>query len=250
MSTVNPIGVPFIELSEVDSSNNYAMRMVQADLAEHGATWFAWYQNSGKGQRGKSWKAEPGQNIMMSVVLETSALSIDNQFILNSSVALACYDFFNAHAIDNTSIKWPNDIYWKDRKAGGILIETILKGKEWKYAIVGIGININQTLFPANLPNPVSLKQITGKSFNVIELAKELCKMLNNRWNQLLKRPNEEILNEYNLHLYRLNIRANFKIHNATVSAVVKGVNLKGELVIDTGALTPVTYGSVEWLLP
>ena len=86
--------------------------------------------------------------------------------------SLPAYDFFNFYAIDETSIKWPNDIYWRDRKAGGILIENILQGKKWKFAIVGIGININQTLFPASLPNPVSLKQITGKTFNVVELGK------------------------------------------------------------------------------
>ena len=121
----NPIGEPFIELSEVDSSNNYAMQQVQAQMAAHGFTCFAHFQKAGKGQRGKEWITERGQNILMSCVVEPSFLSIDNQFILNAAVALACFDLFNLYAIDKTSIKWPNDIYWEDRKAGGILVENV-----------------------------------------------------------------------------------------------------------------------------
>ncbi len=190
--------MPFVELSEVDSSNNYAMRQVQADLAEHGTTVFASYQNQGKGQRGKSWNAAAGENIMMSCILEPSFLLVDNQFFLNIVVSLGCYDFFNINAIDKTSIKWPNDIYWGDRKAGGILIENVLQGNVWRFSIAGMGLNINQTTYPADVPNPVSLKQITGKRYDVINCAKELCVHLENRW-QMLKAGKEiQLLEEYN----------------------------------------------------
>jgi BirA family biotin operon repressor/biotin-[acetyl-CoA-carboxylase] ligase len=246
----NPIGEPFFELSEVDSSNNYAMQRVQAHLAGHGATWFAHYQNAGKGQRGKQWNAEPGQNIMMSCVLEPNTLSIDNQFVLNAAVALGCFDFFNKYAIDNTSIKWPNDIYWGDRKAGGILIENVLNGENWRFSVVGIGLNINQTLFPKTLRNPVSLKQITGKTFNVIALAKELCGNLDSRWKQLLVTPFEKLLAEYSSHLYKINEPAFFKKENAVFNAIVKGVNKKGELLIETDSESTVALNSVEWVLP
>ena len=111
---------------------------------------------------------------------------------------MAVLTFFTKYAGDRTRIKWPNDIYWKDRKAGGILIENVLQGGKWKYSIVGIGININQILFPANILNPVSLAQITGKTFEVIALAKELCSHLEKRWQQLLKMTHRTCLNEYN----------------------------------------------------
>lgn len=244
------IGEPFFELSEVDSSNNYAMQRVQAHLAGHGTTWFAHYQNAGKGQRGKLWNAEPRQNIMMSSIIEPNTLSIENQFVLNAAMALACFDFFNKYAIDKTSIKWPNDIYWGDRKAGGILIENVLSGETWKYSVVGIGININQTLFPKALRNPVSLKQITGKTFNVIKLAKELCRYLDSRWNKLLATPFDELLKEYCCHLYRLNEEASFKSQNAILKGLVKGVNEKGELLIETNKQSVIAYNSLEWLLP
>ena len=140
---MNPIGKPFIELPTVESSNNYATRQVQAHLAGHGATWFAYNQTKGKGQRGNTWTTHPGQNIILTTVIEPIHLKLADQFILSAAVAVACYDFFSSYALDETSIKWPNDIYWKDRKAGGILIENILQGTDWKYAIVGIAININ-----------------------------------------------------------------------------------------------------------
>jgi BirA family transcriptional regulator, biotin operon repressor / biotin---[acetyl-CoA-carboxylase] ligase len=245
----NVIGEPFTELSEVDSSNNYAMAKAQAHLAAHGSTWFAWYQKAGKGQRGKNWNAERGQNIMMSCVVEPGLLSIDNQFILSVMVALACHDFFSTYAGDETKIKWPNDIYWRDRKAGGILIENILKGKEWKFAIIGIGININQTLFLPNLPNPVSLKQITGKTFNVIDLAKQLCTLLEKRWQQLKTKPRSELMSEYSSLLYKRDRQVTFKKDNAFFEAKVTGVSDKGNLLIDTGVETEIPFGAVEWII-
>lgn len=250
MRPENPIGEPFFELCEVDSTNNYAMRQVQAQMAVHGFAWFAAYQNAGKGQRGKAWNAVRGENITLSVVTEPTFLSVDNQFLLNATVALACFDFFSKYALAETSIKWPNDIYWKDRKAGGILIENIIQGKEWKFAIVGTGININQTFFPEHLPNPVSLKQITGKTFDVINLVKELCNHLETRWKQLRNRKHDQLLQEYEQHLYKLQKKAIFKKDNEIIHAVITGVKENGELLVDTGEQTAFTHGSIEWLIP
>lgn len=250
MRPENPIGVPFNELSEVDSSNNYAMRQVQAQMAGHGATWFARYQNAGKGQRGKPWDAEPGQNIMMSSVVEPGLLPIENQFLLNMMVALSCYDFFNKYTKSDTCIKWPNDIYWKDRKAGGILIENVLKGKEWRFSIVGIGLNINQTLFSANLPNPVSLKQITGMTFNVVDLAKQLCDCLNQRWRQLQSGEYQKLMDEYISRLYKLQQIVTLRKQTKVFEATITGINDRGELLTDSPEYSTLVHGSVEWILP
>jgi BirA family biotin operon repressor/biotin-[acetyl-CoA-carboxylase] ligase len=245
----NPIGKPFFELGEVDSSNNYAMQQVQAQMAEHGTTYFASFQNKGKGQRGKPWNGEYGQNIMMSCVLEPGFISLDNQFFLNIAIALGCYEFFEKYAIDKVSIKWPNDIYWADRKAGGILIENILQGREWKYSIAGIGININQTLFPPSLPNPVSLKQITGKTFEPLVLAKDLCSFLEKYW-QLLKGNPSNLLKLYNERLYKKNQLVYLKSGESVFTAEIKGVNERGELLIFNGMDSAITFGTVEWVLP
>ena len=224
------------------------MQRVQAHLAGHGTTWFAHYQKAGKGQRGKQWNAERGKNIMMSVALETRTLSVEDQALLNIAVALGCFDFFSGYAGEKTKIKWPNDIYWGDRKAGGILIESILHGAKWKYSIIGIGININQILFPAPLLNAVSLAQITGNTFDVIGLAKEVCSLLEKRWQQLLHGQHQELLKEYNESLFRLNQKAVFKKESEIFQGVIQGVNHKGELLIarENGAID--AYKSLIWL--
>src|SRR5215210_6618050 len=147
------IGHFFSTLPSVDSTNNYAMAQVHAGLARHGFVYSTLQQTAGKGQRGKTWSTDSGSNITLSVVLEPSGLNYAKQFFLSAAVALACLDFTRIYAGEKTKIKWPNDIYWSDRKAGGILIENVLKGEEWKHSIVGIGININQTLFPPGIRN-------------------------------------------------------------------------------------------------
>ncbi|HSU51358.1 MAG TPA: biotin--[acetyl-CoA-carboxylase] ligase [Segetibacter sp.] len=247
MQRENRIGTPFFELSEVDSSNNYAMRQVQAHLAVHGSVWFAHYQKAGKGQRGKVWNAEHSQNIMMSAAIEPSIISVDEQFVINAAVALACYDFLIKYAVDEISIKWPNDLYWKDRKAGGILIENVVSGEILKWSIIGIGININQTLFPTALKNPVSLKQITGSTFNVIDMAKELCDHLEVRWQQTLQMSNDELMKEYCSHLYKRDEQVTFKNSNEIFTAVVRGVTRRGELLLEKNEGI-VAYSSIEWL--
>jgi BirA family biotin operon repressor/biotin-[acetyl-CoA-carboxylase] ligase len=169
------IGHSFHELDTIDSTNSYAMQKVQEKLAEHGTVYFAQHQTSGKGTRGKGWEAKSGENITISMVIDVKFLAIHQQFFFSAAIALAVFDFFFKYAGEGCSIKWPNDIYFNDSKAAGILIENSIQGNQWQWAIVGIGININQTDFGNDAPNAISLAQITGAQFDIITLAKELC---------------------------------------------------------------------------
>ncbi|MEJ7820957.1 MAG: biotin--[acetyl-CoA-carboxylase] ligase, partial [Chitinophagaceae bacterium] len=174
-----PVANPLTILTSVDSTNNYAMGMVRDGLAKHGEAWFSYEQTHGKGRRGKMWKAEKGKNIILTIVVSTRFLTVYQQFYLSVAVSLACLEFYKKYAGDETKIKWPNDIFWNDRKAGGILIENVVKGNDWQWAIIGIGININQTEFSVDgVFVPVSLKQITGREYDVIALANELYEMV------------------------------------------------------------------------
>jgi len=238
-----------MELSTVDSTNIYAMDHLQANLAAHGAVFFAHIQTAGKGQHGKKWVAEPGANIAMSVILDTSFLSLTRQFSLSVMVSLACYDFFSCYAPDETSIKWPNDIYWRDRKAGGILIETMVRGNKWQGAVAGIGINLNQTSFPPYVPNPVSLKQLTGKHFNPVTMAKELCEKLELRYQQLRKGQTAEMLAAYNSHLYKRKQEVKLKCGPIVFTGIIKGVSATGELLILKGLRDSFRFGEVEWVM-
>jgi len=245
----NQIGKPFVELLSVDSTNNYAMQIVHQGNAKHGTVYFAYSQFAGKGQRGKQWQTHPGENITMSVVLDTSSLQVSGLFTLSIAIALGVHDFFNSFVSENVFIKWPNDLYFGDRKAGGILIENIIRGKDWQNAIAGIGININQTDFGPSVINAVSLKQITGKVYDPVQLAKELCEFLEKRFRQLLNERSENLLKEYNSSLYKRGELVKFKKDNIVFEGKVKAVNFNGQLVIDAGVEQIYDIGEIEWLI-
>jgi len=178
------IGAPLIELPSIDSTNIYAMEQIKAGKAISGSCYNTPFQTHGKGQHGRVWESEKGQNLLCSYVLELKSLNPaknwgpEDQKGLSAAVAIGAKAFFGANAGDETLIKLPNDIYWRDRKAGGILIENSLRGTEWTWAVIGIGFNINQTCFSPDAPNPVSLRQITGRQWEIARLQTELSKAL------------------------------------------------------------------------
>ncbi len=237
----------FTILDTVDSTNNYAMAAIHAGMAKHGMAWFAKEQTAGKGQREKSWTTEKGKNIAMSLVLQPEVLQIINQFHLSAAVALSCFEFVKTYAGEETKIKWPNDLFWRDRKAGGILIENVLQGKKWKWAVVGIGINVNQTRFDKLLVNPVSLKQITGKDFDNIELAKELQSLLLKNLAGI--NTAGTIIEQYNEHLYKRNKPVIFKKDGVRFETVIKEVSLLGRLITVDAVERKFDFGEVEWVL-
>ena len=250
----NPLGSPFIELQSVDSTNNYARKQIHAGLAQHGMAIFAHEQLAGKGQRGKVWVAEKGANIILSLLVNPHPLQLVQQFQLSACVAVAVHEFFNKYAGDVSKIKWPNDLYWQDRKAGGILIESLVGSQEsefnkWRWAIVGIGLNINQTSFHPEIRNPVSLKQITGKNFNAVELAKELCLILNKRFTELTENGFENIYNTYLTHLYKKNGNVKLKKGNKIFEAMIETVSPTGKLITLHGIQQEFDFGEVEWIL-
>ncbi|CAN5837478.1 N/A [soil metagenome] len=248
-STNNTIGEPLIEINALASTNNYAMERVHKGLAQHGMAIFAWEQTAGKGQRGRQWYSNKGDNIILSVILNTSGFLVSDQFLLSMTVALAAYDFFYTYACDESSVKWPNDLYWRDRKAGGILIENIITGKEWQWAVIGIGININQTSFHEDVVNAVSLKQITGRHFNPFELAKELCACLQKRYLELLFTQSETITEAYNKILFKKGQKVKLKKNNIVFECTVKEVNTYGQLVTQSATEEVFEVGEVQWII-
>jgi BirA family biotin operon repressor/biotin-[acetyl-CoA-carboxylase] ligase len=229
-----PFSNSFIELESVDSTNNYAMALAAAGKARHGTLVFAHDQWAGKGQRGRVWSSNPGENIVLSAVLEPVAFPISSAFGLSACVALACHDFFSNHAgSEQTRIKWPNDLYWNDRKAGGILIENHIKGDQWLFAIAGMGININQVEFPPTSRPPVSLGQITGRRYNAVELARELGTCLENRFSGLETGG----------------VQAMVEAYNAVFATRVERVSPQGELLTRDVLDRRFTFGEVEWII-
>lgn len=245
------IGHPFYILDKIDSTNNYAMEQVNSGHVTSGTAWFTSNQTAGKGTRGKQWLAQPGDISALSVALQPATLPLSRQFMLSVAVALGTCDFFTSYAGDETLIKWPNDIYWRDRKAGGILIENVLRGNTWQYAIIGIGLNINQATFPEHLPNAVSLRQITGKTREASELAKELCTYLDKRITQLRAARYDALLEEYTSKLFRWQQPGLYRQPGGEVfQGIICNVLPDGHLCLEKdGGIIQVGFGEIEFIL-
>ena len=249
-----PIGLPFTELTEVDSTNIYAMNQVKTNLAGHGAAFLAQKQWAGKGQMGKVWEAQTGQNILLSVVLDPKKLVFDGlalePSVVSMLVAVGCFNFFITYAGDETSIKWPNDIYWRDRKAAGILIENSFRGPIWQWSIAGMGVNINQTEFGTGLQKAVSLKQMTGKTFQVPALAKELCNHIEAALQMVVDKGPGTLLKLYNNALYKKGEQVQLDIEGKKITATICRVLSNGHLEIETenGSKQSHALGAIKWL--
>ncbi len=247
---IQTIGTPFVELQSVDSTNNYARQLIHAGMAQSGQAIFTHEQVAGKGQRGKIWASQKDVNIALSIVLNPTPLQISQQFQLSACVAVALQEFFMKYAGDTTKIKWPNDLYWQDRKAGGILIENVIgAASTWEWTVIGIGININQTSFSPHLPNPVSLKQITGNDFKLITLAKELCNSLDNKYKELLISGFDSIYLQYLQHLYKCNEKVKLKKESRIIEAIIKSVSPSGKLIVQHAFEEEFDFGEVEWII-
>ena len=244
------IGQSFIELQEVDSTNNYATALLHEGMASHGTVVFAHRQSAGKGQRHKSWvTGDTGLNIALTAVVHPHGLVGSQMFLLSMASAIAVHQFFSTYAGSKTKVKWPNDLYWNDRKAAGILIENSLSGTIWKNSIVGIGVNINQQAFPGLETRAVSLTNVTGEQYDVIAMAKDLCKKLDNSFRLLLEEPTE-IVEIYQTLLYRRGEQVRLKLGSRQFEATIKGVMPSGELITWHGVEELFTAGAVEWVLP
>jgi BirA family biotin operon repressor/biotin-[acetyl-CoA-carboxylase] ligase len=166
---------------------------------------YAGYQTAGRGQTGNGWESEEGKNLLCSILVErqkTATIKEESPFYLNVTVSVAVHRLLSQELMAKSqqlTVKWPNDLYWQDKKMAGILIENAIIGNEVKYSIAGIGLNINQTEWKSDAPNPVSLKQITGKEYNIDEQMKSLSHAIR----AVLSEPEEEVWAYYKAHLYR-----------------------------------------------
>jgi BirA family biotin operon repressor/biotin-[acetyl-CoA-carboxylase] ligase len=199
------LGAPLIELSTIDSTNIYAMAQIKAGLAKSGSCYTADFQTNGRGQHGRVWESSKGQNLLCSYILELNTLDAlknwtpADQIGFSAAIALGVRAFFAAFAGSETKIKKPNDIYFSDRKAGGILIENLVRGQEWTWTVIGIGMNINQTEFSPEAfnsvsSNPISLQEITNQSWDIKKMQEHLSEALNDAIHDWLMKGDEKCI--------------------------------------------------------
>lgn len=237
-------------LNETDSTNNYANGLITEGTAVNGSVVLSHYQKSGRGQRGNTWESDPGKNLLASIILFPAFLPPGKQFYLSKIASLALYDLLVKHT-QGVIVKWPNDIYVGKKKIAGILIETSILGNQFHSAISGIGLNLNQEKFSAKLPNPVSLKLITGKNFNIKETALQLREIFMKWYQKLENGCTAEIDDTYHRNLFRINEWAVFQKNGNCFEARILGTGEYGQLILEdrSGNQTSYMFKEVEFVI-
>ncbi len=229
-------GTNLVELDSAESTNNYALNLLREKQPFEGTVIRTYRQTLGRGQRQKQWESKDFSNLTFSIIYYPVFLSVSRQFQLSKAIALGVADFVkNSVQSESVKIKWPNDIYVGDKKIAGILIENSVSGNKISSAVIGIGLNVNQTTFSKEIPNPVSLKMITGNELDLEKCFQELCVSLEARYMQL-KAAKENLIDEhYHKALYGLNEQREFIIDNKNTFAEIIGVDVLGKLKLNEG---------------
>jgi BirA family transcriptional regulator, biotin operon repressor / biotin---[acetyl-CoA-carboxylase] ligase len=222
----------FIILNDIDSTNNYANHLIHAGQAVNGTAVLAHYQHQGRGQQGNHWESAAGLNMLASIVLMPFFLPPEKQFYLSKIASLALTEWLST-IVQQVTVKWPNDIYVGDSKIAGMLIETSVMGNNLHSAVAGIGLNLNQVTFSPSLPNPVSLKQLTGLDYDVEDVALQIWERCM-AWYAKLEQGMTKMIDEaYVNNLYRMNVWAEYIKDNQLFEARIAGVDAWGQLILE-----------------
>ena len=227
------IGSNIIFRTKLDSTNVFASSILKTGAPCEGTIIRAGVQTAGKGQMGASWESEEEKNLLISIILYPQKIKITDQFLISMTISLGVFDFISSYA-EGCKIKWPNDIYVFNDKIAGILIENSVMGNTIVDCVAGIGMNINQEKFVSAAPNPISLKLITGFDFDIDNCLNELCLMLNKRYKRLMSGMYNEIIDNYNMNLYRLNKWSSFSDTQGAFTGRILSVNSSGIITIET----------------
>ncbi len=194
-----------IYIHETTSTNSYAQGMIANNTAKEGDVIITSFQTSGKGHGSNIWESERGKNIILSLIIEPSFIEASNQFVITQFVSLAICDAMSLILDEKEiSIKWPNDIYFGNNKIAGILIQNYITGGKITSSIIGLGINVNQTKFYSEAPNPTSISLITIKSHDLIEFRDVLLENINKWYKKVCNVNQHKFLKEiYMSKLYR-----------------------------------------------
>lgn len=239
-------GRQLIEFDEVDSTNKYAQDLLKNQKVLEGAVFTAKFQTQGRGQMGTSWYSEPGENLLLSIVLTPTALPLEMQFYLSKSIALGIVLFLQELNIKNARIKWPNDIYIGDRKVCGILIENNLRGHRLESCVVGIGLNVNQLDFGVYDDSAISLRLLLGNKLEISTLLNRLLSHLEN-WYIKLKEGNYQLIDEaYHQHLLFYQKWTRFEVKEKRILRKITQVNSLGNLCLDNKDGETEVYGMKE----
>jgi len=234
-----------IHLLETESTNLALRLMLRDETLPNTSIVWADYQTKGRGQAGSSWESSPGMNLLCSIVFYPAHLPANQSFVVLESVALSVKSTL-ARYVPDVTIKWPNDIYWQHQKICGILIENDIVAGNITRSIIGIGINLNQTGFVSDAPNPVSLAMITGKEYDRLEILHQLHADFQFYVNELETGRTDGLHRQYCAALYRSEGFYIYKDAQGYFEARLHSVEPFGHLILERRDGTLSRYGFKE----
>jgi BirA family biotin operon repressor/biotin-[acetyl-CoA-carboxylase] ligase len=229
------VGQNLVILKEIGSTNNYLKDLLSnSKPVTEGTVIMAESQTAGRGQQQNRWHSEPFKNLTFSLLLKPTFLPLHQQYELTRAISIGVVSALQRATGQNIQIKWPNDIYYGDKKLGGILIENIVQGTQIKNSVIGIGLNVNQDVFPPEVPNPASVKQILHKDYDLTLLLSQICGDIEAWYLKLKACKYTEIQQQYLANLYWLNQEREYLADGETFKGTITGVRNSGLLVLST----------------
>lgn len=243
------IGSKLLFFKTLPSTNSYAASMLREQEVQEGTVVYTNYQSAGRGQGGNKWESEENKNLLISIILFPSMINPSDQFLISMAVSLGICDFLDQYT-SAISVKWPNDIYVKNDKIAGILIENSIMGDQIEHTIAGIGINLNQTVFEGDAHNPVSLANLTGKQYDVNSCLIRLTSDLDKRYKFLISGDFDLIRLDYISRLYRHKQWSRFRDGNGLFKGRISDVSDTGKLRVEREdrIITEYAFKEIEFI--
>lgn len=221
-----------IKVNATDSTNSFAREMFKDNPQLPVTVIVANEQLQGRGQRGTTWKSQPGKNLTFSVIFPKPSISVSRQFLLSAVVSTALVEALKKYNIPKLKVKWPNDIMTANFKIGGILIENVVAEGNLLASIIGIGLNVNQTNFNG-LSTAASLKLVTGQYFDLGEVLQVILEKLGEELEILNELHSEKIFQIYKQNLFRIKMPSTFQLPDKTMfTGIIENVSLTGKLIV------------------
>ena len=243
-----------IKYSIIDSTNNEAQRQLQNGIApKEDFVIRADFQTDGRGQRGNTWHSPNALNLMFSYVHYPEKLEARHQFMLSQATATAIASYLTQKGVKDVAIKWPNDVYVGMKKICGMLIENAVSGHYIRYSIIGIGVNINQTTFPDNLPNPTSLTKCTGQQYDLDQEFEAIIGILRNNILGISTANSDTLMQNYKDILLGLDKTLIYRSGGKVFKGVIRDVDKHGMITIEdteTGEAKQYAFNEVNLVIP
>lgn len=228
------MAIKILHFDEINSTNVFLYDKISENNDISDMVVVAAHQTAGRGMDKNRWESEAGKNLLFSIALNVNFLEAENQFKISQAVSVAIVETLSQFVDDKRLfIKWPNDIYFGDKKLAGMLIQNTIEGRMMGVSIIGIGLNVNQIEFSKDIPNPISLKMISGQDFDLDNLLNLLVSSIKTKVESLRDKENQNEINEkYVSRSYRFGIWSDYFYQNQVKSMIIRGFDKYGRLLL------------------